>query len=350
MFNGSTPLLIPSILFCIALVARATFSFLETSITALRLFKLKEIAKVTKRYTTLFSSLENNPQRVLISILIANSLSDVMTAALFPYIMSSFFEKMNWPSGLGFSLGIAIATIAILIFGEIVPKAIAKNSSEFLLRSGLRLTNILFYALYPLVTILLKFSHFFSTSKSHSSSEYVEEQVASESEIRFLINYIHKKGLIDEEKTEMLQNIFRLATTSVQKIMVFRENIISISAQSSLKQALQLSLSHHFTRMPVYDNHTNTIIGIIHLKDLFAATATEQKNHTIQKLVRPILFVSKATKINQLLKEFQQKQIHMAIVIDGNNHTVGLITLEDILEEIVGDITDEHEESIDTNN
>src|SRR5579871_5844189 len=133
------------IIFFIGLSARALFSFLETSITALRLFKLKELAASNSSYRTLFTTLEKNPHRVLITILIANSLADVTTAAIATHIMETLFAYLHLSGSLGFSLGIAIATLAILIFGEIIPKNIAKGHGERLLPSTLWFANIIFY-------------------------------------------------------------------------------------------------------------------------------------------------------------------------------------------------------------
>jgi len=179
---------IPILCFFIALTLRAVFSFLETSITALRLFKLKEMAQSTEHYETLFKALEQTPHRVLITILIANSIADVTTAALATHITETFFASLHLSSGLGFSLGIIIASMAIIIFGEIIPKNLAKSRGERLFKSMLWLTNILFYMLYIPVTFLTKFSDFLVFKlMGKKSFESGSEWVSSELEIKFLI-------------------------------------------------------------------------------------------------------------------------------------------------------------------
>src|SRR3972149_1269441 len=151
----------PILFFFISLCARAIFSFLETSITALRLFKLKEIAlQAPGRYEVLLQALEKNQHRVLITILIANSLADVTTAALATHITETIFKRLNFSSGLGYTLGIAIASAAIIIFGEIIPKNLARGRGERLFKSMLWLTNIVFYVLYPVTSFLIRFSNF----------------------------------------------------------------------------------------------------------------------------------------------------------------------------------------------
>ena len=144
-----------ALFFVVALASRALFSFLETSITALRLFKLKEIAASTDKYASFFQALEKTPQRVLITILIASSLAEVTAASLGTKIIETFFARMHISGSISFSLGIGFATLAILIFGEILPKNIAKSHGEKLFTSTLWITNIIFYLLHPVVTMLM---------------------------------------------------------------------------------------------------------------------------------------------------------------------------------------------------
>lgn len=333
----------PAIAFCIGLCARAVFSFLETSITALRLFKLKELAASTTQYRKLFSSLEKSPHRVLITILIANSLADVTTAALATNIMETVFAHLHLSGSLGFSLGIAIATIAILVFGEIIPKNVAKGRGEKLFKSTLWLTNILYFTFYPLVTFLTRFSDFIVHKFSgKTDTETGSEWVSSEKEIQFLIEYINEKGLIETEKTAMLQNIFDLGHTPVKEILVPTTDVISVNSTTSLKEIAQIFIDRRFTRLPVYEGKLDNIIGMVHLKDVFPLIINNEEK-PLKDILRPILYVPETVKVNQLLREFRQQHMHIAMVLNEHGSITGLITLEDVLEEIVGDISDEHE-------
>lgn len=333
----------PIILFFCALFVRATFAFLETSITALRLFKLKELAKKTGRYEFLFQTLEKYPHRVIITTLICSSVADVTTAALAAFIMEAVFSSFNLSSGLGFSFGIGFASIAIIIFGEIIPKNFARERGEKALRSMLWLLNIVYYLLYPLVSIMLSFSDaiIYRIGGKHAS-DHANEWVSSEHEIRFLIDYIHDKGIMEREKTEMLRNIFDLGQTQVKDIMVPAPDIILIEINTPLKEALQIFAHHSFTRLPVFEVNPDNIVGMVHQKDVFNIISSSQDKR-IKDIVRPIAFVPETVKSNQLLRELRQQQWHMAIVLDEHGNVVGLITLEDVLEEIVGEIIDEHE-------
>lgn len=334
---------LPILFFFISLSLRAVFSFLETSITALRLFKLKELAKSYGHFEVLFESLEKNPDRVLITILICNSLADVTSAALATTIMETIFKRFHLSGGLGFSFGIALATITILIFGEIIPKNLAKGRSESLFRSTLWLINIIFYLFYPVVTFLNRFTNFvIHKIGAARNQEATSEWISSEREIQFLINYIYGKGLIEAEKNEMLQNIFELGRTPVKEIMVPATDIVMVTSDSTINDTLAIFADYPFTRLPVYEKKTDNIIGMVHLKDIFKLLS-KHENKPLQEIIRPILFIPESIKVNQMLREFRNKHMHIAIVINEHGSMTGLITLEDVIEEIVGEVRDELE-------
>ncbi len=324
------------ILFFIALFFAGLFAFLETAFTALRLFKIKELKLSVSRYKTLFASWERNPQRILITILIANNFAHVLCSVLIAEIMERLF------GGIGLILGVMIATVMILIFGEIIPKTFAKTHHERLFRASLWLINILFRLLYPLVSFLLAIAEFFfkKLGKGHILEKQPED--VTEKEIEFLIDYSDEKGLIEAEKSEMLQNVFGLGQTLVNEIMVPKTDMFLLSINSNLQETMKAFSEHHFSRFPVYEKKEDNIVGIIRQKDIFEVIAKDQKK-SLKELVRPILFIPDTKKSNQLLSEFLKKRMHMAIVIDEHGGMVGLVTLEDVLEEIVGEIRDEHE-------
>lgn len=341
-------LLVPGICFIFILMIRGVFAFLETSITALRLFKLKELARSTGgSYERLFQTLEKSPHHVLITNLIASSIADVTAAALATTITEIVFSRLNWSSGFGFSVGIGIASIAIIIFGEIIPKNLARDGNENMLRSMLWLSNAIFYLLHPVAILLTKVS---DTIISIFSKKGVPDNrsawVTSESEIRFLIDYIHEKGLMESEKTEMIRNVFELGSTPVREIMVPATDIKSIDVETPLNQALGIFSTYRFTRLPAYHGTKDNIIGMAHQKDIFMLLSRNEQKE-LKDILRPIMFIPESVKINQLLRELRQQQMHIAMVLNEHGAITGLITLEDVLEEIVGEISDEHEPTSD---
>lgn len=330
------------VLFLISLFFCALFSFLETSITALRLFKLKELEKITGKYKGLFDALENNPHRVLITILIANNLANVTAATISSQIMESLSNMLNVSEGIGFSIGIGLTTFAILIFGEVVPKNLAKFQGERIFKSLLWFTNLVFRIFGPVVNILVKISDFFINKFRGAKHAESTEYVTSEKEIQFLIDYINEKGLMDRQKTLMLKSIFKLSTTHAREIMVPETAIISINSELTLEEALNVFCTYKFSRLPVYEKDSDNIIGMLHQKDLFLRLS-KHENKAIKDIVRPIIFVPESMKVFQLLKELKDQRMHIAMVVNEHGSITGLVTLEDVLEEIVGEITDEYE-------
>lgn len=316
----------------------ALFAFMETSITALRLFKVKELERGNEKYKTFFHTLENHPQEVLMTVLIATNMLCITTAVLLQNIIETIFADFDLPQGLGFTIGIATGTIVVSLIGEIIPKSIAQSKVNAL-SSLLWVANIVFYVVRPIARPLLAIARHFSKQ----SFEDHDSRIVSEQEIQFLINYIDKKGLMEQDKTSMLQNIFRMESTHVKEILIPNGSIISVDVNSDINTLFQLFKDYQYSRYPVFEGNPENIIGILYQKDVLVQLHQGQEDYRLRDLIKPIIFVPDSLKVSQLLKEFKQQHIHMAMVIDEYGSTIGLVTLEDALEEIVGDITDEHD-------
>ena len=324
-------------LFVFSLSICALFSFLETSITAMRLFKIKELEHKATRYKNFLTTLETRPQYVLITILVATNMACITTAVLLQNMIEKMFADLQLPEGIGFTVGIAAGTIIVSLIGEIIPKSIAQAKSS-MLASLLWLANIIFRILSPISPPLIAISKYFAKSEEHEG-----EDLISEKEIRFLITYIEKKGLMEHEKTSMLQNIFRMGNTHVKEILIPNSNIISVDVTSDITDLLKLFENYRFSRFPVFEGNPENIIGIVYQKDLFINMQLNKNKFSLKDITKPIIFVPDSLKVSELLKEFKQQSIHMAMVLDEYGSTTGLVTLEDALEEIVGEITDEHD-------
>jgi putative hemolysin len=328
-----------SIGFFIALCSTALFSYLETTITAIRFFKIRELAQTTPRYHTILTILEEQPHRILVTILIACNLSNVIAAALSTSIMEELFSRLNWSEGLGFSSGIIIATLAILIFGEIIPKNFAKLHGERFFGSILWFLNAVYVILYPIVKLLLAINNFILGNQNMQNGTHI----TSEKEIRFLIDYINQKGLMEHDKSAMLLNIFRICSKQLKGILIPLPDMVTIEAHSSIEQALKIFIKYQFSRLPVYDTKENNIVGILYQKDVFEHMQSGEFTKQITTIMRPATFFPESTKINHALKNFKDQRVHMAIILNEYGAITGLVTLEDVLEEIVGEIKDEHE-------
>jgi CBS domain containing-hemolysin-like protein len=318
----------------------ALLAFMETSITAIRLFKIKELERTSQKYKVFLQTLENKPQYVLMTILVATNMMCITSAILLQNIIENVFADFDLPQGLGFTVGIALGTIVVSLIGEIIPKSIAQAKTNPL-ASLLWLANLIFYIVSPVTRPLLAISKYFSQSEYDKHDGH--DQIISEQEIRFLINYIEKKGLMEADKTSMLQNIFRMENTHVKEILIPNSSIISVDINNDLNILLSLFKSYQYSRFPVFEGNPENIIGIVYQKDLFLQLQLNKTACHLRDIIKPIIFVPDSLKVSELLKEFKRQRIHMAMVIDEYGSTIGLVTLEDALEEIVGDITDEHD-------
>ncbi len=322
------------ILFFVSLGFAALFAFLETAFTALRLFKLKEIKARKKRYSQLFDIWEKSPPRILITILIVNNFANVLCSVLITDIMQSWLGD----TGLALAIGALTATILILVVGEIIPKSYAKERYEKLFGATLWLVWGLFYLLTPVVSFLTWLSDLFINKDG--KEETID--IVTEKEIEFLIDYSDEKKIMESEKTEMLQNIFTLGQTLANEVMVPATDMVMVGVNTTLEEVMSVFLKSRFTRLPVYEGKEDNIVGIVHQKDLFEILYCQKKKN-LREILMPTLFVPETKKINSLLSELLKKRIHMAILIDEHGAVMGLVTLEDIIEEIVGEISDEHE-------
>jgi putative hemolysin len=322
----------------ISLLIASYFAFLETAFTSLRLYKVKELENELGSYQYFFNIWKTAPQKILTTILITNNFFSILCSVLITRVMEENLGE--W----GVAAGVALATLIILLFGDIVPKTFAKSHQGKFFKMSLGILNTLLKLLKPVVKFFLVASTQVLKLLGINASRTSDGDV-SEAEIEFLIGYSDEKGIIETEKSEMLQNIFGLGLTAVSKIMVPKNDMKVCNVDLGVENAKKMLIEHRYSRLPLFKGKEDNIIGMVYHKDLFGhEVANDEK--TLKDLIHPVLFLPESKKINQLLKEFLSKRMHMGIIVDEHGAVAGLVTLEDILEEIVGEIRDEHEKEL----
>lgn len=321
--------------FVIALILAALFAYLETSITALRLFEVNQLESRIGRYKKLFATWRAAPQRLLITILIASNFADVVCSVLITEIMQKTFG-----GELGLAIGVACATLIILLFGNIIPKSFARVGGARMGVMTLSFVNFLMTLFWPVVSVCVWLAN---TLTQRKGGEGDEHSMVTEKEIEFLIDYSDQKGLMSSDTSEMLQNVFGLGQIIVSEVMIPRHEMVTLDVNTSIEKAHELFSSYRYSRIPLFEDNPDNIVGFIYQKDLFSLMH-EKQTDKLRDCMRPVVFVPETKKINQLLREFLKTRRHLAIAIDEYGVVVGLVTLEDVLEEIVGEIRDEHEE------
>ncbi len=294
--------------------------------------QLNEIKTSTAKKNILIIRLLESPKRLLATILIANNFINVAIVIFSTYITTKLFNLTDFPV-LAFVIQVIVITALILFIGEIMPKIYATQFSVRFAKIMAIPLQILIKIFYPLSSVLVR-----STSVIDKRLSKRKYQI-SMNELSDAIDITSGEDVAGEN-TKILKGIVKFGDIEVKEIMKSRTDVTAIDTEINFKKLLEIILESGYSRIPAYDETFDNIKGILYIKDLLPHLGKD-KNFKWQDLLRPAFYVPENKKINDLLKEFQEKKIHLAIVVDEYGGTSGIVTLEDILEEIVGDISDE---------
>lgn len=321
------------------LILSAFFSGSETALFSLNKLQLKKMQKEESgwRVNSIIKLLDD-PQKTLITILTGNMFVNIAASSLATYLAIKLFGNV----GIGIAGGIMI--FMILVFGEIVPKSLAISNAEAIAKKIARPVEIISSFLFPLIfffkIIINALYYFFGKKRVKEKKEITEEDLIT------LINVGKDEGVIEEEEKKMIRNIFEFGDTMVKEVMVPRVDIACIPSEAKLNSILRLIKKMGHSRIPVYKETIDNIIGILYTKDLLVVYEQWYKSKEkfdLKKIIRRAYFVPENKKIDDLLDIFQRDKIQIAIAIDEYGGTAGLVTMEDVVEEIVGEIIDEYD-------
>lgn len=338
----------------VLLVLSGFFSGSETALTSLGKLRAKRIMTDLEgpRHRRFKSGLQywlDNSQDILISILIGNNLVNILASALATVVATKLFmqifqigNSLAWGSGTA----VGVMTFLVLVFGEITPKSYAKDNPESF--AAIILPPIIAFtkAIYPLIIFMRGITrlivHLFGGELPNTKTSITEEELKS------LVLAGREEGTLEESELQMLHSVFEFDETVVREIMVPRTDIRALNVNASYRDTIDFARETGFSRIPVYDGKIDQIEGILNIKDLIIRENGDvDEGFNLRNIVRAAYFVPEAKKVNQLLTEFRRNQVHMAIVVDEYGGTSGLITMEDILEQIVGEIQDEYDDERD---
>lgn len=317
------------LLLCSALISGSEVAYF--SLTPGELEKLKE-----KGYDKVYN-LHKKPNLLLSTILISNNFVNVAIVIISSYLVNTLFDFSHNPV-LSFIIQVILVTFIILLFGEIIPKLYANRSQVRVAIFMAAPLTFLTYVFRPLSVLLIKSTSVISKRMAKKSGLSID-QLSKALELT-------RDSEINEEK-EILEGIVRFSNISAIDIIRPRINIIALDIEDTFEHIKDTVIEHGYSRLPVYRENLDTIEGVLYVKDLLAHLK-EKENFSWQALIRPAYFVPETKKINDLLEEFQTKKVHLAIVVDEYGGTSGIVTMEDILEEIVGEINDEYDEKEET--
>ncbi len=331
MDDGSITVLIPLV---ILVTLSAFFSASETAFSALNPIRLKSRADGGDIRATRVLHIVEQYDNLLSTILIGNNIVNIAASSL----ATVFFT--NWLGGVyGPTVSTVVLTVVILIFGEITPKSLAKEMPETFAFAFAPVLQVLVFVFRPI-------NFLFSSWKKllqrffHSN----ESDAITEGELVTMVSEAEKDGALTDQESELIRSAIEFDDVEVQDVLTPRVDVVAVPDDISVLELGEIFAENGYSRLPVYHNTIDNVIGVVHEKDYFTALRSGLVN--LDKLVSPVIYTTKSTQISHLLRTLRENKQHLAIVVDEYGGTSGIITLEDILEELVGEIWDEHDDAV----
>jgi putative hemolysin len=319
----------------------AYFAASETALMRVSRIRVRYLVEKKQKGADKLEKLIEDPDRFLPPLLLMMLVVQLLSASLATWITT----RLTGSPGIGVLVGTAVITSFMFVFGELVPKAAASHNSE---RVALRVTrniSLTSRLLRPVALLfewvargVLRIFRFDASAR--------EGIVREEGEIKALVSAAEEDDVIEEEEKEMIHSVFEFSDTLVREVMVPRPDMETLPAEATVLDAMVLTIDHGYSRIPVYDNELDNIVGVLYAKDLLKHLKEGKLDHQVRDLVREAIFIPETKVLSDLLKDFKSRRVHIALVIDEYGTVVGLVTIEDLLEEIVGEIFDEFDREI----
>jgi putative hemolysin len=350
-------LLIAFLLFCSGCVAGSEIAFFSINQT-----NLKSLSSDSGKSSTIILELLNKPKKLLATILISNNFINIAIVVISEYLLeeilppsiygsiASFFESalpffnisaLSWQNGLSFGINVIGVTFLIVLFGEGVPKIFARKNNMLIAKLMARPLQILSLMFSPLIQFLVSGSGFI---EKRLASAHNSNNTTTKDELDDVIEMTVGSEMESDSEIDILKRIVKFGEVTVKQIMCSRADMIAVDFLSPYKEVLKVVKDSGFSRIPVFSENIDSLTGVLYAKDLIGFIDAPD-SFEWQSLIRPnIVYAPESKKINELLKEFQLQKMHLAIVVDEYGGTEGLVTLEDIMEEVIGEIKDEFDD------
>ena len=323
------------IIIAICLLFSAYFSATETAFSSMNKTRMKTLAEKGNKKAILACKLSDNYDKLISTILIGNNIVNIGASSLGTLL---FVELLQNPD-TGATVSTVVITLVVLIFGEITPKSIAKDMPEKFSMFSAPFLNALIILLTPLTAIFSLWKKLVSKIfKTQSDTKMSQE------ELLMLVDEVEQDGSIDQNEGELLRNAIEFTELEAEDILTHRVDLEAVPITATKEQIAEIFSETKFSRILVYEESIDHIVGVIHLKDFYTGNGITGKK--IKDIISPTIFVLKNEKISPLLRQLQKNKSHIAVVLDEYGGTYGIVTMEDILEELVGDIYDEHDDVI----
>ncbi len=324
------PVYIIAMLACV--ICSAYFSATETAFSSLNKTRIKTLAEDGHKRAKLVLKLSNDYDRLISTILIGNNIVNILAASL----GTLMFVKLLGED-IGATVSTVVVTVVVLIFGEISPKSIAKDFPEKFAMFSAPIIQFLIWILTPLNFLFWLWKKFLSLFLKKKDDEKL-----SQAELLMFVEEVQEGGSIDTNEGHLLRNAIEFGDLKAEDILTHRVDLEALPVDATPEEVAEQFENSKFSRLPVYKEDIDHIVGILHLKDFYGINGITTQ--PISEIMTPPLFIHRTEKISDLLKQLQTTKSHMAVVVDEYGGTLGIVTMEDILEELVGDIWDEHDD------
>ena len=323
----------------ILIMGSAFFSASETSLMSLSKIRMRYMQDEGVKNADLVASLIESPNKLLNSILVGNNVVNIAATSISTALLTAKFGAN------GVAAATAIMTIIILIFGEITPKSIAANNSEKVALLVSKPIKLIITILSPIVWIFNIFTKFMFRIIGVKTDE--KNAFITEEELKTMVNVSHEEGVLEVEEREIINNVFEFGDMQAKDAMVQRMDMVTVEVDDTYEEIIEVFREEKLSRLPVYEDSVDDIIGIINIKDMIFLSDEEKEYFSVKNYMRDPFFTYEFKKITQLLEDMKKAKTQIAIVLDEYGGTSGLLTVEDLVEVIVGDIEDEYDEDED---
>ncbi len=330
-----------AIVVCFVLAGLASGT--ETALTSVGRLRVRYLAEEGGRAARILQRLQRDPNRFLSTVLLVNTVALIVASSSTTLLADELFTQWGVPGQGRLWLALLVSlllSILLLLLAEVTPKTLAIRYAERVALAAAGPVDRMATFLGPIlwaVTIV---------SRAMTGGRAAKAPYLSEQELITLLHVSEEQGVIEEEERDMIHGIIEIGDKSVREVMVPRTDMVAVEKSSSLQDIVRVFKQHRHTRLPVFKGDIDHIVGLIHVKDLLLFyTLSKTPEFNIDKILRPILFAPETKKVDELLHEMRSKKVHMMIVVDEYGGTAGLVSLEDVLEEIVGEIRDEYDQA-----
>lgn len=320
----------------VLLMLSAFFSSTETAFSSVSKIRLKNLADNGNKKAKTALYVAERYSKALSTILVGNNIVNIANSAL----ATVFFVNLVGEAQ-GTVLSTVVITVIVLIFGEVLPKNIAINNAERICMTFAPILKFLMFILTPISIVLMGINKLYEkiTKKGDTS-----EPSVTEDELKYIIESIEEEGVLEQQESELVQSALEFDEKTAEEILTPRVDMIAIDIDDSVEEITELVLKERYSRIPVYRDNIDKIIGVLHTRDYLEALINSKEKPNIEAMLQPAHFIYKTKKLSALLADFKYNKIHLAVVTDDYGGILGIVTMEDLLEQIVGEIWDEDEE------